>query len=1283
VFATAAAAALVLAALGFAWHALHFGLTDHASAGKLARDVRRLVAERTRQIQSLAERVASQGNLVESAETETNTDALSQLFASLANERIRTVGYERMSITVYVPTAARGGYRVLAWSDGAAEDIEPERLAGSRALFVRPGTAGLLLVDVHPIESHGRRVGVAAAETVLTPAAPVGTSTQLETAFGPVTVELPALNQGAGAGGDEAGSFLVSSANNEPLLNVRYSTAALSAERQLGYRRVASVAALPLVVLVFLLTGSLVATRPRIGSATRYILWSAMISGLLVSGGAALGLLLRTLGAPAGTLNLCLALSALGATVLIPVSLWWRPQRRWIPASAPVQFVLEQLLAGTSLSLLLLLLQRVSQDRRTAAIVPGEWALFPLDVSGLARLLLQIAICWTLATSLAALASRWRLSWRSPRPWLAALALWLAPAVVVAFFFRDRTTLPPAVWTPLVGALVTFALLATPIRRYYRRTTQAMRLVLLFSALFLPTAVLYPAAAMNADATTRRTIEAEYSPLLADQPRLVREALARAQTEIDAAWPRLWELINATPANPVRSQNAFSVWNTTSLSRSRLTSDVELYAKDGSLVNRFALNIPEYTSTASVQKWQGSGCAWQTFDEPRRLGAEERRVLRAERGVCDDHGNMQGAIVVHVVLDYQSLPFVTSANPYADVLPASETAFGESRLRDLQVVVYGWSLYPISPSSQLTWPITSDLFEHLYRSRQPFWQTLASAERRYHVHFTSDRTGIYAIGFPASTAFDHATRLAELAAVTAVLFVGFLVGAAIYGPFAQRRDAPLRLLFDEIRTSFYRKLFLFFVFAAVMPVVMFALAFGAYMQNRFRADIVSEATNVVTVASRVLEEWAAAEQRPDQLPNAPTDDVMVGIGQIIHQHVNLFEGSQLKATSQRDLFESGLLPMRTPAAAYRSIVLDRLPTVVKEDRLGSLLYQVAAAQVPSYGRDAVISVPLALRQREIEQQIAELNRGVLAGAVVVVLFAAGLGASVAGRISDPVARLTRATRQIAAGQLDVRIVADTADELRRLVDDFNSMAATLVAQRAALARTNQLKAWNEMAVQVAHEIKNPLTPIQLSAEHLQRVHEDARRPLGVVFDQCVATILRQVRLLRQIAGEFSNFAGEPTARPTTVNVRDLIEEVVAPYRTGLGQRVTFELPPANPPFAVVVDRTLIARALTNVIENALHAMPQGGTFRVTTAPEEQFVVVALVDTGVGMDAEAARRAFEPYFSTRTAGSGLGLANAKRNIELCGGTISLSSILGRGTTVTIRLPVAARASAATG
>src|SRR5262249_35588502 len=207
---------------------------------------------------------------------------------------------------------------------------------------------------------------------------------------------------------------------------------------------------------------------------------------------------------------------------------------------------------------------------------------------------------------------------------------------------------------------------------------------------------------------------------------------------------------------------------------------------------------------------------------------------------------------------------------------------------------------------------------------------------------------------------------------------------------------------------------------------------------------------------------------------------------------------------------------------------------------------------------------------------------------------AALGYWMAERIADPVNRLTRATRRIARGDLDARIAATSSDELRRLVEDFNSMANDLGRQRRELERTQRLEAWAEMARQVAHDIKNPLTPIQLSAEHARRVNVDRGRPLSPVLDECVNAILSQVTLLRQISAEFSSFAPSPPPRPPPPDVAALIDEVVEPYRTGLSGRISIEvahqsgLPKAN------IDRTLFARGLTNIIENAIHAMPGGG-----------------------------------------------------------------------------------------
>jgi nitrogen fixation/metabolism regulation signal transduction histidine kinase len=324
----------------------------------------------------------------------------------------------------------------------------------------------------------------------------------------------------------------------------------------------------------------------------------------------------------------------------------------------------------------------------------------------------------------------------------------------------------------------------------------------------------------------------------------------------------------------------------------------------------------------------------------------------------------------------------------------------------------------------------------------------------------------------------------------------------------------------------------------------------------------------------------------------------------------------------------------------------------------------------------VVTVPLTNRRDEIEAQIDELDRRVRSAAVLFIFLGAAIGYWMAERIADPVNRLTRATRRIARGELDARIAATSSDELRRLVEDFNQMAADLQRQRKELERTQRLEAWADMARQVAHDIKNPLTPIQLSAEHALRINIDNGRPLSPVLDDCVNAILGQVRLLRQISAEFSSFASSPTPRPEPADVAALVEEVVAPYLSGLAGRIVIEVG-AERGITAMVDRTLFGRALTNIIENALHAMPGTGrlVIDVSRSEPDRTATVQITDTGVGMDREALDKIFEPYFSTKTTGTGLGLTIAKRNVELNGGQIRVESQRGVGTTVMLTVPLA--------
>ena len=161
--------------------------------------------------------------------------------------------------------------------------------------------------------------------------------------------------------------------------------------------------------------------------------------------------------------------------------------------------------------------------------------------------------------------------------------------------------------------------------------------------------------------------------------------------------------------------------------------------------------------------------------------------------------------------------------------------------------------------------------------------------------------------------------------------------------------------------------------------------------------------------------------------------------------------------------------------------------------------------------------------------------------------------------------------------------------------------------------------------------------LTLLMEEAQRVNLDRGRPLSPVLDECVSAILTQVKLLRQISAEFSSFASSPTPRPEPTDLRSLMDDVVKSYLPGLAARVTVDVQAAPDLPQVSIDRTLFAPALTNLIENALVAMPGGGTLTIAArsegAPPERSVVVTVTDTGAGMDKEALGRIFEPYFST--------------------------------------------------
>ncbi len=235
----------------------------------------------------------------------------------------------------------------------------------------------------------------------------------------------------------------------------------------------------------------------------------------------------------------------------------------------------------------------------------------------------------------------------------------------------------------------------------------------------------------------------------------------------------------------------------------------------------------------------------------------------------------------------------------------------------------------------------------------------------------------------------------------------------------------------------------------------------------------------------------------------------------------------------------------------------------------------------------------------------------------------------------------------------------------------------LVEDVTEVMRSNRLAAWAEMARRIAHEIKNPLTPIQLSAEHLLRVRSDRDADYDRVLRECVETILGQVRALREISSDFSAYSRLPDLRREPTDLAALLRGTLAPYRAAPPAGIRFEedLDPIEP---LPLDGRVLRRAFVNLLENALQAMEEGGTLRVTLRRRgegaDAVAEVEVADTGEGIGEAAIERIFEPYFSTRDAGVGLGLAIARRAVEEHGGTIAAESAPGRGTRMIVRLPI---------
>jgi signal transduction histidine kinase len=323
---------------------------------------------------------------------------------------------------------------------------------------------------------------------------------------------------------------------------------------------------------------------------------------------------------------------------------------------------------------------------------------------------------------------------------------------------------------------------------------------------------------------------------------------------------------------------------------------------------------------------------------------------------------------------------------------------------------------------------------------------------------------------------------------------------------------------------------------------------------------------------------------------------------------------------------------------------------------------------------------------QAQQHIRAIAYGVAAGGILLAII---FSLWIAARVSRPIEQLARAAEEVASGNWEARVPVRKSDrggdEVEVLARSFNHMTGQLTGQRERLVQSERVAAWRELARRLAHELKNPLFPLQLTVENLVRARALPAADFDEVFRESTQTLGMEIANLKTIIGRFSDFSKMPQPQLERIDAKDLIERVRALYASGGsiaahdGAKIAFDTELFQDPMPIDADPELLHRALSNLVLNAMDAMPDGGTLTLSAQPAQQVIEIRVADTGQGMTPEECERLFTPYYTTKQHGTGLGLAIVQSVIADHAGTIAVESQTAGGTTIIITLPRAAESA----
>ncbi|MCR5453924.1 MAG: HAMP domain-containing histidine kinase [Bacteroidales bacterium] len=417
---------------------------------------------------------------------------------------------------------------------------------------------------------------------------------------------------------------------------------------------------------------------------------------------------------------------------------------------------------------------------------------------------------------------------------------------------------------------------------------------------------------------------------------------------------------------------------------------------------------------------------------------------------------------------------------------------------------------------------------------------------------------------------------------------------------------------------------------------------------------------------------------PSQLSDM--DGKIANMSHVFFTDINIYGvDGEMVACSRPDVFREGLISPRINRTAFQRFIIDRKSVFNQEENIGDMTY--ASAYIPFYNNNeklvGYINLPYFTRLEELERELSTIIVSILNLYVVLMMLSIVVSVIISDRIVQPIKLIQSKIETIELGKNYEKIDYDRKDELGQLVTEYNNMVDKLDESAKLLAKGERESAWREMAKQIAHEIKNPLTPMKLSIQFLTRSWDAKNPDFESVLNKVSSTLIQQIDTLSSIATGFSNFAKLPQPDAKPLNMVEVVDNVVQLFHTVENCDITSDMG-GKKEVIVMADKEQMTRVFVNIIKNATQAIPEGvrGKIHVSLEVPGDKLVVRIADNGCGIPDEIREKLFTPNFTTKSSGSGLGLAMVKNMVINAKGEITFESEVGKGTTFIITLPVGA-------